>query len=290
MTYATYIDQLRRQSGDTKQRTHVDWTGDGTTSVFQMPDDTFPVYDDSSTYTVKVATVTKTEVTDYTLDKSTGTLSFVSAPTNGQAVTIDCYAVHLLDADWLLIINNVINAMGDDFWKEFMDTTLAATVNMVSLDLSTAQPNCIAIYGYSYKPSASDDWIPLENITNWRYDRENNVLYNGSRNDFTSAYSLKLRGLKKFVQGATVGSTLDVPDRYLTILEAGSLARYYRWRYKSVIELVSKLSTESSRTPLQELMMLGDRFDRSFEQEKARLKPQKPPRVIPVYREAWGRP
>ena len=79
-------------------------------------------------------------------------------------------------------------------------------------------------------------------------------------------------------------------DKFLTILEYGAIARYWRWRYKSVVELVSKMSQESSRTPLQELIMLSDRFDRLYELEKAKLKPGKPAHIIAPYKNGGGRP
>jgi hypothetical protein len=292
MTYATFIGQLRTQVGDTRRRVHVDWTANGTDTVFQMPDDTFPVYDDASTYTVKVAGVTKTETTDYTLDKETGTLTLNSPPTNGQAVTIDCSAVYLQDATWLDIVNNVIKSLGDDFWKEFVDeTNFTTTANMLSLSLVASQPNCIAVYDFWHRKNTSENWVTVETYSNWRFDRENNKIYLSDRTAFTvAAELLKVRGLKTYTLGTTISATIDVQDRFLTILEYGSIARYWRYRYKSVVELVSKMSTEQTRTPLQELIMLSDRFDRAYEQEKAKLKPAKPPRVIPSHIEGGGRP
>lgn len=291
MTYATLISQLRSQVGDTKRRVHVDWTGDGSTSVFQMPADTYPVLDDTSTYTVKVATVTKTETTDYTLDKTTGTLTFVSTPTSNQAITIDSVAVYLLDSDWLDIINSTIKSLGDDFWKEFVDTAGTTTASMLSLSLSALQPNCIAVYEWQYRRNTSENWMIVEELTNWRYDRENNTLYVGRNDVFTVTGELfRIRGLKTYTLGTVVSDTVDVQDRFLTVVEYGTIARYWQWRYKSVVELVSKMTQESSRTPLQELIMLSDRFKREYEAEKAKLKPQKPPRVIPRYKEGAGRP
>lgn len=292
MTYATYIDTLRRQVGDTKRRTHVDWTGDGSTVVFQMPEDTFPVYDDTTTYAVRVNGTLKTETTEYTLDKSTGTLVLVSTPSNGQAVTIDAYAVHLLQSDWLLIVNSGLYSLGDDFWKEFTDTaSFTTTANMLSLSLVAFQPNCIAVFEYAYRQNTTDDWEPVENFANWRYDRENNAIYNSPRDAFpvTGEY-LKVRGLKKYTIGDETTDDLDIQDRFLTVLDYACISRYWQWRYKNVVELISKLSTENSRTPLQELIMLSDRFSRLYEIEKAKLKPQKPAKVIPVYQPNLGRP
>ena len=291
MTYADLITQFRRQTGDLRRRTHVDWTADGATTVFQMPADTFPVLDQTATYVVKVAAATKTETTDYTLDKETGTLVLVSTPTNGQAITIDSSAVYVTDAGWLQIINDVTKSLGDDFWKEFVDDTLLTTANMLSLSLVSGQPNCIAVYDFWYRKSTSENWETVENYTNWRYDRENNKIYLGDRTTFTVANELlKVRGLKTYTLGTAIGDTVDVQDRFLTIVEYGCIARYWRYRYKYVVELVSKMTQESSRTPLQELIMLSDRFDRLYEIEKGKLKPGKPAHILPPYREGGGRP
>ena len=84
MLYSQLITLLRNQVGDTRRRTHVDFTGDGSTTIFQLPDETFPVLDQAGTYILKVAGTTQTETTNFTLDKDTGTIVFVTtAPTNG---------------------------------------------------------------------------------------------------------------------------------------------------------------------------------------------------------------
>ena len=291
MIYTTWISQIRAQTGDIKRRVHVDWTANGSDTVFQMPDDTFPVLDDTTTYTVRVASSAKTETTDYTLDKTTGTLTLVATPTNGQAVEIDSIAVYLLDADWLQIMNDVIKSLGDDFFKEFIDTAHTATANMLSLSMVSLQENAIAVYEFQRRTATTDDWTPVEESCNWRYDRDNNIIYIGIRDAFTATGELlRIRGLKKYTLGTAVSDTLDIQDKFQTILEYGCIARYWRWRYKSVVELISKMSQEASRTPLQELIMLSDRFDRLYETEKSKLKPAKPARIIPPYKNGGGRP
>ena len=292
MLYSALITQLRNQVGDTKRRIHVDFTGDGTTTVFQLPTDTFPVLDQAGTYTLKVGGSSQTETTHFTLDKDAGTIVFVTtAPGNGVAVTFDAIAIYLTDQNWLDIINAVIYSLGDDFWKEFIDTAHTAVANMLSLSLVALQANAIAVYGFQRRTSTSEDWTPVERDCNWRYDRDNNVIYVGIRDAFTlTGELLRIRGLKKYTIGTAVTDTIDVQDKFLTILEYGSIARYWRYRYKSVVELVSKMSQEASRTPLQELIMLSDRFDRLYEIEKGKLKPTKPAHIIPPYKEGGGRP
>lgn len=291
MTYATYIAQLRRQVGDLRRRVHVDWTGNGADTVFQMPDDTFPVFDGAGSYTVKVNGSTMTEGSQYTLDKETGTLVLASAPTNGHAVTIDSSAVYLTDAAWIDVINTTIKSLGKDFFKEFVDdSNFTATSGALTLALTASQPNCIAIYGFAHRRNVNDDWAPVENYMNWRFDADNNTLYLGLSDVFITGELFRIRGLKGYTLGDSSDDTVDVQDAFLTVVEYGCVARYWRYRYKSVVELVSKQSTESSRTPLQELIMLSDRFDRLYELEKAKLKPQKPARFIPVYKEGGGNP
>jgi len=292
MTYAQLITQLRNQTGDIRRRIHCDFTGDGSTTIFQLPTDTFPVLDQSGTYILKVAGTTQTETTNFTLDKDAGTIVFVTtAPTNGQAITWDASAVYLTDQNWLDIINQVIYSLGDDFWKEFIDTAHTATASMLSLSLVSLQANAIAVYEFQRRTATTSDWNPVEEDCNWRYDRDNNIIYIGNIDAFTlTGEYLRIRGLKKYTIGTLVSSTLDVQDKFLTILEYGAIARYWRWRYKSVVELVSKMSQESSRTPLQELIMLSDRFDRLYELEKAKLKPGKPAHIIAPYKNGGGRP
>ena len=290
MLYSALITELRNQVGDTKRKIHVDFIGDGSTTVFQLPTETFPVLE--SSYTFKVAGATQVENTNYTLDKNAGTLIFITtAPTNGQALTFDGTAVYLTDADWLAVINQVIKSLGDDFFKEFIDTAHTATANMLSLSLVALQVNAIAVYEFQRRTATTNNWTPLEESTNWRYDRDNNIIYVGDRNAFTlTGESLRIRGLKTYTLGTATSDTVDVQDKFLTIIEYGCIARYWRWRYKSVVELVSKMSQEASRTPLQELIMLSDRFDRLYEIEKGKLKPGKPARIIPPYKNGGGRP
>lgn len=287
MLYSEFITYLRNKVGDKRERVHVDWLGDGSTNVFQMPEDTFPILDESSTYTVKVAGGAQTETTHYTLDKDTGTITFVSTPTLNQAVTIDAIRVYLKNEDWFLVIIGIIRSLGDDFFKEFTDTTLSSTAGMTSLSLATAQPLCIAVYELFYQDGG--DYQSMGNIANWRYERENNILFFGSSGNM-SVWPLKFRGLRTYTIPTAISETIDVQDRFLTIIEAKACAKFYEWRYKDVIETITKETTENTRTQLQEFMMLVDRYNRDFENEKARLKPQKPAYAVPIFLQGRGRP
>lgn len=291
MLYSEKILQLRAQTGDTQKWQHNDWVGDGVSKVFLMASLTYPVME--GTYTVKVGGVTKTETTDYTLDTLTGTLTFVTAPGSNVAVIIDNKATSLRDTEWLNIINDVIRDLGDDFFKDFTDTTsFTSTVAMLSLDLTGSQPKCIAVFDFSARPDGSSaDWIPVENIANWRYSRDENKIYIGTVNAFpTAGVALKIKGLKGYTLGTATSDTIDVQDRFMTLLEFGSIARFYRYKIQENIETLGKITQESDRTRIQEIIMIIDRYERWYSEAKARLKPMKPARIIPAFGNTGGRP
>lgn len=291
MLYSEKITALRVQVGDVPKWQHVDWTGDSVTTLFLMPLLTYPVLE--SSYTVKVGGVTKTETTDYTLDKESGEIRFVTAPGAGISVTIDNKTVSLRDDIWLDIINDTIRSFGDDFWKEFTDeSNFTATANMTSLSLVANQPKCIAVIDFSRRPGgASSDWRQVEDSTNWRYSRDENKIYLGSREAFTvTGEALKIKGLKGYTLGTATSDTIDVQDRYMTLLEFGAIERYWRYKMRENVESLGKITQDTTRTRIQEIIMIIDRYGRWYEQEKSKLKPTKPARIIPAFNNNGGRP
>lgn len=280
MLYSAYITYLRKLAGDSGTRSHTDWTGNGTDTAYQMPLLTFPVLE--SSYTVKVAGTPQTETTHYTLDKQTGLITFVTAPTNGQAVSIDNTAVKMTDASWVDMINATIRSLGNDFWKEVVDTSLTATANMTTLDCSSIT-GLFQVFDVATRSSSTADWTPVTSFGNLRYSQDENKLYFSSRNLFTTTGdSIRIKGLKTYAIGDETTDTLDVQDRFLPILDAGTLERFYKSRIPEMVESLGKITQEGTRTSLQELVMIIDRFNRSYETEKARLKPMKPAYTIPV--------
>lgn len=292
MLYSSWITRCRNQSGDLRRRRHIDWLGDNTSTIFQIPDDCYPVLDQSGTYVVKVGGVSKSEGSDYTLDKETGTLVFAAAPGTNVTVTIDHSSVRVTDAGWMQITNDVIKSMGDDFYTEFTDSTnLTTTANMSSLSVNAANTRCTELYDLLYRESSAMPWTPINKLCNWRHQREDNTIYFGRSDVFTTTgWGLKIRGLASYALSDTVSDTMPVQDRFHTVLENGCLDRYWQWRYKEVVQLISKMSTETTRTPLQELIMLSDRYHRLFLDEKNKLKPMKPAYRIPNHNPHGGHP
>ena len=278
MLYSDFITALRHQVGDVSRPAHVDFIADGVTTIFQLPTDTFPILDQAGTYQLAKNGTPLSEGGDYSLDKDSGVIIVTSLPAANDALAWDGRATYLTDASWLAIINSTIQSLGLDFFKEFTDsTTLTTVANAVSVALASAFPQIFAVYLFQFQWQPGDNFVGVEKYANWRFSKEDQTIYVGTPDGIpASGLPIKIRGLNKYILGATVGATIDVQSQFMTIVEYGAIARYWRWRYKSVVELVSKMTQEPTRTPLQELMMLSDRFDRLYESEKARLKPMKP--------------
>ena len=80
MLYSQLISKLRIELKDFGKIQKETFDGDASTLNFPLTH--IPVKDNS--YTVKVGGVTKTETTDYSIDKDTGVITFVSAPASGS--------------------------------------------------------------------------------------------------------------------------------------------------------------------------------------------------------------
>ena len=124
MTYLTFINRLRNELKDFAYLHKEVFDGDASTKNFIATH--LPIKDYS--YTIKVDDVEKTETTDYSLDRDTGILTFVSAPAAGSDnVEITYKSVKIRDEDYLEIINDAIDHFRWKFWKEAEDTTSITT-------------------------------------------------------------------------------------------------------------------------------------------------------------------
>ena len=212
MTILSFINKLRCELRDNGVLKKNVWDGDSNTLNF--PASTFPILEDS--YTVKVDGTTKTETTDYSLDKDTGLLSFVSAPASGSDnVEMSYKAVKFRDNDFLEIINDAIDYFMWKFWKEALDTTTFTTVkNQYEYDLSSIS-NILYVVNAWYKTATnSTTWQAIQGLTNWKYYPQQNKLYVNPPFS-SSSLPMKIFYLAGFTKGTATSDTLDVSTRYL---------------------------------------------------------------------------
>lgn len=275
MTYGDFIQELRIQSGDLSKSVAADWVANGETKVLLLPLLTYPIVADS--YVLKLAGVALTETTDYTIDLETGRIELVDMPTDGDIFEFTGQRVALTDEAWVIIINDVIRSMSEAFFKEITDiATYTTTANMRSISLA----DFIGVYDIGWFPAGSNNRVK---VSNWRWSADEQKLYFGDYAEFSvTGRPLYIRGLKKYTLGTVSTDTLDMQDRFLSVLKLGCIAQYWRYKIRENVETISKITQETTRTAIQELIMLADRWDRWFQIEWTKLAPPRPSYSIPV--------
>ena len=286
MTYGDFITKLRAEAKDLAHPMHNDITGDGSTTLFEVSD--APILENS--YVLQVGGVQKTEGAsgDYTVDVELGLFTLASAPSGSVEVDIDYKYVHLTNASWITIINEVIDDMEGDFWREVDDVDFGDSVNeQVSYDGDT---NFLDVVNFWYKTTddASVRWRMVSEFSNWRYSKDLNKIVLGR--PFNSVYPLRVQALKGYTRGTAIASTLDIQSKYESVLKLGCLWRYYDYRLADRVETTTKVSKERTITPLQNLQALSSHYYKLYLKEKSRNKPTKPMRVLNVRNPQGGTP
>lgn len=285
MTYSQFIAKLRAEVKDLANPMHNDFTGDAATTQFKVSD--APVLEGS--YTVKVGGVTKDEGADFSVDRELGLFTFVTAPGNAVAVTIDFKYVHLSNASWLQIINEIIQDMEGEFWREVVDETWdTSEVNTLAYPAPT---KCIDVINAWFRTSdtASLNWTQLIEYANWKYSKELNQVLLG-RGFNSAGYPLKIDYLKGFTLGTATTDTVDFPDAYEIVLKLGCQWRFYDYRLAQRVEITSKLAEERTITPLQNIQALSAHYYKLYLKEKGRKKPAKPTKRLNAYNAQGGTP
>lgn len=276
MTYAQFITRLRAEANDNGIPEHVEFTGDGTTTLFQIPEGDFPVLE--SSYTVKVNGSTQTETTAYTLDKEAGLIRFSSAPTDGHPVTIDYKKVKLTDSSWINIINYILDDMEGPFFKEVddpaFDTSEADTISYSGPSLAL---DVVRFY-FKTSDNASIDWSHAKEFTNWRFSRDENLIKLGR--SFPAGYPLRVHYLKGFERGDESSDTLDIQDRFLGVLQLGCMWRFFDYLMARRTYQQIKAAKEDDLTPLSSIREQSRHYQRLFETQKQKKKPTKPSRPL----------
>src|SRR5947199_28543 len=105
--YSDFITKLRADVGDYPIRRYETADGDAATTVFQLQN---PKILESS-YVIKISGVAQVETTAFTMDKNVGQAIFTTGhiPAAGNDnISFEYQSVNLLDADWVDIINQVL--------------------------------------------------------------------------------------------------------------------------------------------------------------------------------------
>jgi len=278
MTILSFINKLRCELRDNGTLRKDVWDGDASTLNF--PASTFPILEDS--YTVKVDGTTKTETTDYSLDKDTGLLSFVSAPVSGSDnVEMSYKAVKFRDNDFLEIINDAIDYFMWKFWKEALDTTTFTTVkNQYEYDLSSIS-NILYVVNAWYKTATnSTTWQAIQGLTNWKYYPQQNKLYVNPPFS-SSSLPMKIFYLAGFTKGTATSDTLDIPTKYLLPFKFYVFSRYFERLGFERINEIGAITTHPFFLQAPNVINIAELYLKKANDIANKIAPKLPPMAIP---------
>ena len=245
MLYSAFVTKLRLFVGDIETLTRDAWDGDAATKSFRTNER--PILEDS--YTVRIGNVVQTETTDYTLDKDTGMLTFVSAPATGDDnVTMDYKYVRLKDDEWLEIIKNVIRGWRKKIWTDAIDaSTLTTTAKTSELDLASISSRIFKVISVQYRTNTDYDFVNVDADYNVKYmEEQNKIQFRPYFN--TSGYELKIRYLEYLDDNIDLTDTVvdDLANRYFTAVQYKAASEYLdRFMAKVITDMGVKITKET---------------------------------------------
>ena len=277
MLYSYFISRIRSELKDFGRLHKEFFDGDNSTLNFILS--SVPIKDDS--YVVKVGGVTKTETTDYSLDKDTGLITFVSAPATGtDNIEVSYQSVKLRDADYIELINDGIDHFRWKFWKETDDSSTITTVkDQYEYDLSTLTGILYVLNVWYKSSSAVTSWDEVQSYTNWKWLARQTKLYTDPPFT-TSSLPIKIRYLKSFTKGTLTTSTVDIPDEWILPYKYYLYARYYERLIPEKIHETAAVTTNPSFAPAQVVYDISRRYYDLADNVANRICPKLPPQTI----------
>lgn len=277
MTYLQLINKLRIELKDLPRLQRDKWDGDATTKIFPLS----AVSVKDASYVVKVGGVTKVEVTDYTIDKDAGIITFVSAPASASD-NVECtyQAVNIRDEDYLEIINDGIDYFRWKFWRMDIDeSTLTTVKNQYEYDCSGITGILYILNAWCKASSGSTVWQAIQALTNWKYYTRLQKLYTDP--PFSSdSLLMKILYLKSFTKGTTTSATLDIPDEWILPYKFYCYARYYERLIPEKIHETAAVTTMPSYTPAQVMFMIAENYYEKADKIANKIAPKLPPMPI----------
>lgn len=284
LTYGSFIAEERIASGDVLKYTHDEQTGDGVTTLVLTSES--PI--GTATITVKEAGVTLPENTGsgfYTVDYQRGAITFSTAPASSAAISIDYQRAVLSDTTWQNIINDSVQSMTGEFWKEVYST--GATNTVANQKTYTLASDCLDLMNVWVMRDGSNYETLTTQGYNWRYSRDNNQLVFG--NPYVDGgYPMQFHYLAGFTTATATTATIDIQERYKPVLQYAVRERYWQYRIQERVNITTTVSTERSTAPINSLIQVADYWHGKYLEIKRQLKPAKPPHRIPRFVEGAG--
>lgn len=279
MTYSSFIALIRSDVRDYAKRRYETGDGDGSTAVFNLQN---PKVLESS-YTYKISGVTQTESSDYDQDVNVGQVVFRSGhiPASGNDnVTFEYKSVNETDADWLDIINQVLQELRKKIWIEFTDeTTLTSVINQVDYALSSVAADVLHLLDVEYRLSSSDPWQKLG--TNVVFYRDLQKLHIRPAFD-SSGLAIRLRGNRAYVQGATTAATFEVQTKFYPVVRKLCQAIYWERRAADMAKEVGAVSQEKFFENIESIQNISITIRKEAYLLLSKLRMPRPATAIPI--------
>jgi hypothetical protein len=259
------IGQLRAKHGDQPKAAQVIRTGNGAATLFNVGRNRVPIMENS--YSVYKGTSAQTETSDYSLDKDTGDLQFVVAPTSAAPVKINFKHAFFRDKNWREAIGDGIDKMNA---RGFTRQIVRDTSSFV---ISAGKQTYDAPAGTKdvYQVLVNDGLGGISDIDgNWNWQEDAGKIVLGWKPVVAQSGAISYtRKLRKYT---AVSATLDVKDDWIELLEKAAGAYYFE-AYASKIATQGNASVQEGHFSYTSLRTQAKDLKEDFLQEAARMKP-----------------
>lgn len=273
MITSALITQLRRAYRDMPKATQSQRDGDGSSTLFNLGN--FPVVE--SSYTVQKAGATQTETTNYTLDKDTGDLNFLVAPTNGQSVQANYKYANFRDQNWVEAINHGIEALNArGFFRQVVRNSSIFRIS-AGIRVYSAPSACVMVNDLLESDNGNISGNPTQLGGNWTYQQDANKLVLGySPGQANRAWISYLRNLQTY--NAT-SATLDLLNDWVELVKLKAAAYYFRSMAAKVAQQANA-NIDEGHFSFTNMRTMANDLDADFEKLALRKKPTRPAQGI----------
>ena len=222
MIVSALITQCRQEYNDIPKSTQKNRSGDGSSTLFVLGDR--PIMENS--YSFYKGTSAQVETAHYTLDKDSGELTFMNAPSNGINVRANYKYAFFRDANWVQAINygiESLNARG--FFRQVVRNPSIIRIS-AGVSVMSGPSACVDIYElltFSNRTSASQA-VPF--YANWEYQQDANKIVLGYYPTLSEPASISyLRNLQTYT---ATSATLDCLNDWTELVKKKAGEYYFR--------------------------------------------------------------
>lgn len=281
MIISALVAQCRREFGDIAKSSEAARAGDGSTTLFALGK--YPIVENS--YSVYKGTSAQNEVSNFTIDKDNGEISFVNAPGNGINVRATFKHAFFRDQNWVEAINYGIEALnGRGFFRQVVRNTSVMRLS-ANVRLYSGPSACVDIYELMLFDTATTSGAYTKPNFNWRYEQDANKLIVGANPSQSQPMAVSyLRNMKTY---QATSATVDVLDDWLELVKKKAGEYYWRQRAARLASQGAATIDEGHFSFTNARTMAND-LATDFENLAVRKKPVRPPKDIKYNLAAGG--